>query len=90
VSRVREGTAVSSTGTVEGGAVLPEYQLCFTHAATFDDPLALGDAIRWTGPQVWRVDKIDGTRVSLGLWPDEEPYPERIKTYGPGEWPASL
>jgi hypothetical protein len=66
---------------------LPDYEICFTHRATFDDPLVIGDAIRWSGPQVWRVEAVDGARVSVRLWPDSKPYPEHIREYGPGEWP---
>ena len=59
----------------------------FVLAATSDDQLALGDAVRWAGPGVWRVEEIAGDRVTLRLWPDSEPYPERINDIGPGEWP---
>jgi hypothetical protein len=67
---------------------LPEYEICFRHRGTFDEPLVVGDAIRWVGPDVWRVEEVEGERVTVRLWPDEEPYPARVRDYGPGEWPA--
>jgi hypothetical protein len=57
------------------------------HSAAFEAPLAVGDAVRWVGPGVWRVDEVAGDRVTLRLWPDNEPYPARIGEFGPGEWP---
>ena len=66
---------------------MPDYEISFTYEGTFDEPLVVGDAIRWVGPALWRVEKVDGERVSVRLWPDDEPYPARIKEYGPGEWP---
>lgn len=62
-------------------------EVCFEHAAAFDDQLAVGDAIRWVGPGVWRVENVDGERVTVRLWPDDEPYAPRIRHFGPGEWP---
>ena len=56
-------------------------------ASQVDEELAVGDAVRWVGPGVWRVEEVAGDRVTLRLWPDNEPYPERINEVGPGEWP---
>jgi hypothetical protein len=61
--------------------------VCFKHEVTFDEPIAVGDAVRWVGPGVWQVEEIDGERVILRLWPDDQPYPERVTEYGPGDWP---
>lgn len=59
-----------------------------TGASRVDHELEVGEALRWVGPGVWRVEEIAGDRVTLRLWPDNEPYPERIKEVGPGEWPG--
>jgi hypothetical protein len=67
---------------------LPKYEICFRHTGTVDEPLVVGDAIRWVGPDVWRVEEVEGKRVSVRLWPDDEPYPAHIRDFGPGEWPA--
>jgi hypothetical protein len=56
-------------------------------ASQVDEELAVGDAVRWVGPGVWRVEEVAGDRVTLRLWPDNEPYPVRINEVGPGEWP---
>jgi hypothetical protein len=56
-------------------------------ASRVDQELEVGDAVRWVGPGVWRVEEVAGDRVTLRLWPDNEPYPERINEVGPGEWP---
>jgi hypothetical protein len=69
-------------------APLPDYEICFKHTASFDDPLVVGDAIRWSGPDVWRVETVEDGRVTVQLWPDDEPYPAQIRGYGPGQWPA--
>jgi hypothetical protein len=61
----------------------------FVQLTTFDKELEVGDAVRWVGPGVWRVEEVDGDRVTLRLWPDNEPYPEHINEFGPGEWPDS-
>jgi hypothetical protein len=66
---------------------LPEYQISFTHPGSYDEPLAVGEAIRWVGPVVWRVEAVEGDRVAVRLWPNDEPYPSRIRPHGPGEWP---
>ena len=66
---------------------MPDYEICFTHAATLGEPLVVGDAIRWVGPRVWRVEEVEGGRHIVRLWPDDEPYPVRIREWGPGEWP---
>lgn len=63
------------------------HRIRFIHEGAFDEPLAPGDAVRWVGPGVWRVEQVDGQRVTLVLWPSDEPYPPRVKEYGPGEWP---
>jgi hypothetical protein len=67
---------------------LPEYAIYFRHTGTFDEPLVVGDAIRWVGPDIWRVEEVEGERVTVRLWPDDEPSPARIRDHGPGEWPA--
>jgi hypothetical protein len=67
---------------------LPDYEICFKHTGTFDEPLVVGDAIRWVSPDVWRVEEVEGEHVTVQLWPDDKPYPGRIRDYGPGEWPA--
>ncbi len=59
----------------------------FLHVTTADEHLAVGDAIRWVGPGVWRVEEVAEDRVTLRLWPDNKPYPARIREIGPGEWP---
>jgi len=59
----------------------------FVHLTTVDKKLEVGEAVRWVGPGVWRVEEVAGDRVTLQLWPDNEPYPERINEVGPGEWP---
>jgi hypothetical protein len=61
----------------------------FVHMTTTGEQLEVGDAVRWTGPGVWRVEEVAGDRMTLRLWPDNEPYPERINEFGPGEWPDS-
>jgi hypothetical protein len=66
---------------------LPEYEICFRQPFMLDEPLLAGDAIRWVGPDVWRVEGIDDARVAVRLWPDDVPYPDRIRDVGPGEWP---
>jgi hypothetical protein len=71
----------------EEGDSLPDYEIYFIETSSFDEPLRVGDALRWVGPLVWRVEEVEGNRVVARLWPDDEPYPERIKGYGPGEWP---
>jgi hypothetical protein len=58
----------------------------FEHPAPFDEPLAVGDGVRWAGPRVWRVEDVDGEGVTVKVWPNDEPYPARIREYGPGEW----
>lgn len=65
----------------------PTYEICFANRDTFADPLAIGDAIRWVGPAMWRVEEVEGNQVTVRLWPDEEPYPEIVKDSGPDEWP---
>jgi hypothetical protein len=70
------------------GRRLREYEICFVHATSSDEPLAVGEAIRWDGPEVWRVETVHRNRVTTRLWPDEETYPMRIRDYGPGAWPA--
>jgi hypothetical protein len=55
---------------------------------TFDEPLGIGNAIRSGGPDVWRVEEVEGERVTAWLWPDDEPYPARVRDYGPGDWPV--
>jgi hypothetical protein len=67
---------------------LLHYEICFTYAASLDERLVVGDAIRWVGPQVWRVEAIDGNHITARLWPNDEPYPERIRESGPGSWPS--
>jgi hypothetical protein len=64
-----------------------EYELWFTQAASFEEPLAVGDAIRWVGPGVWRVEQIRAKRVTVRPWPAAEPYPERVRGFGPDQWP---
>jgi hypothetical protein len=59
----------------------------FVHLTTFDRELEVGEAVRWVGPGVWRVEEVAGDHVTLRLWPDNEPYPDRINEVGPGEWP---
>ncbi|MDX6438935.1 MAG: hypothetical protein QOF45_1518 [Gaiellaceae bacterium] len=66
---------------------MPDYEICFAHTGTFDDALVVGDAVRWVGTEVWRVEAVAGNRATVRLWPDDEPYPARITKYGPGEWP---
>jgi hypothetical protein len=66
---------------------LPDYEICFRHPFALDEPLLAGDAIRWVGPDVWRVETVEAARVTVQLWPDDVPYPERIRDVGPGEWP---
>ena len=75
-------------GSTPPGAVQAR-ELCFIHPAELAEPLAVGDAVRWVGPGVWRVEEIDGDRPIARLWPEGEPYPERIKECGPGEWPEA-
>ena len=65
----------------------PTYEICFANRDTFAHPLAIGDAIRWVGPAMWRVEEVEGNQVTVRLWPDEEPYPKIVKDSGPGEWP---
>jgi hypothetical protein len=55
-----------------------------------DEPLAPGDAVRWVGPGVWRVEHVDGEGATLVVWPGDKPYPLRIREYGPGEWPEDM
>lgn len=64
---------------------LPDYEISFTHAAAFSEPLVVGDAVRWVGPGAWRVEEVRSQRVTVRLWPDDEPYPVQIKEYG-SEW----
>jgi hypothetical protein len=59
----------------------------FVQLTTFDEKLEVGEAVRWVGPGVWRVEEVAGDHVTLRLWPDNEPYPDRINEVGPGEWP---
>jgi hypothetical protein len=59
----------------------------FVHLTSFEKKLEVGEAVRWVGPGVWRVEEVACGRVTLRLWPDNEPYPERINEVGPGEWP---
>jgi len=59
----------------------------FVHLTAIDKQLDVGEAVRWVGPGVWRVEEVGGDHVTLRLWPDNEPYPERINEVGPGEWP---
>jgi hypothetical protein len=75
--------AYSSHGTEPGT------EICFKHAASFPDPVAAGDAVRWVGPGVWRVEEISEERVIVRLWPNDEPYPAQITEVGPGEWPKA-
>jgi hypothetical protein len=65
------------------------YRVEFNHVLewTFDEPVEVGDAIRWVGHGVWRVEEVEGDLVRAGLWPEDEPYPARIRDCGPGEWP---
>jgi hypothetical protein len=65
----------------------PGTEIRFQHAAGFAEPVAPGDALRWVGPSVWRVEEVTADRVTVRLWPDDEPYPARITEVGPGEWP---
>ena len=65
----------------------PGTEICFQHAAGFAEPVAPRDALRWVGPSVWRVEEVTADRVTVRLWPDDEPYPARITEVGPGEWP---
>jgi hypothetical protein len=44
-------------------APLSDYEICFMHAASFDQPLIAGDAIRWAGAEVWRVEEVDEERA---------------------------
>jgi hypothetical protein len=67
----------------------PGTQICFKHAAAFAEPVGPGDAIRWVGPGVWRVEEVSEERVTLRLWPNDEPYPAHITEVGPGEWPQA-
>src|SRR5207244_12015439 len=69
--------------------ISPTHRIRFIHEGAFDEPLVPGDAVRWTGPGVWRVEDVDGERVTLALWPADEPYPPSIRECGPGEWPDS-
>lgn len=68
--------------------LLPTYEICFRYRASFEQPLVVGDAVRWAGPELWRVEAVVGDRVTVKLWPDDLPYPDVISTYGPGEWPG--
>ena len=63
------------------------YKMCFDRASIFGQQLAVGDAIWWIGPVVWRVEAIEGDNHTAGLWPSSEPYPTSIREFGPGEWP---
>ncbi|MEP6977412.1 MAG: hypothetical protein ABI948_05105 [Thermoleophilia bacterium] len=65
------------------------HRIGFVHVATTGEQLEVGDAVRWTGFGVWRVEDVAGDRVTLRLWPDNEPYSERINEFGPGDWPDS-
>lgn len=65
------------------------HRIGFVHVTTTGEQLEVGEAVRWAGPGVWRVEEVAGDRVTLRLWPDNEPYPERINQFGPGEWPDS-
>jgi hypothetical protein len=56
---------------------------------TFDEPLGIGNAIRSGGPDVWRVEEVEGERVTAWLWPDDEPYPAHVRDYGPVNGPPS-
>ena len=61
---------------------MPEYEICITHTATVEAPSVVGDAIRRVGPEVWRVEAVEGERATVRLWPNDEPYPGRIKEHG--------
>jgi hypothetical protein len=55
-------------------------ELLFSHSVFHDEPLELGDALRWGDGEVWRVEEVDQAgRMILRLWPGEVDYPERIK-----------
>jgi hypothetical protein len=64
-----------------------EYELCFTQSASFDQPLVVGDAIRWVGSGLWQVEAVSGTRVTVRPWPAAEPLPDRVRGFGPDPWP---
>lgn len=66
---------------------MPDYEIRFTHTAAFDEPLVVGDAIRWVGPLVWQVEEVDEDHHIVRVWPSDEPYPTQIREAGPGEWP---
>jgi hypothetical protein len=66
---------------------MPEYEIHFIQTASFEDPLVVGDAVRWLGPGLWRVEAVEGRGVSVRPWPRAEPEPARIRGLGPGEWP---
>ena len=50
----------------------------FVHVTSVGKELEVGDAVRWVGPGVWRVEEVAGDSITLRLWPDNETYPERI------------